>query len=56
MGEGASAPRLLGKPRWLWRSALQNELQYRFGRLFSRPERWMLHLRTASIAWGYLTA
>lgn len=29
-------PRLFGRPRWLWRSALENEARYRYGR-FSAP-------------------
>lgn len=46
--------RLFGKPRWLWRSAIQNEVGFRVGRLLARPERWVANLRAASIAWGAL--
>lgn len=48
------APRLFGKPRWLWRSALENEARYRFGRLFGPPEEWVLKLKLASVTWGQL--
>lgn len=53
-GEPAAGPRVLGKPRWLWRSALENEVRYRFGRLFGPPERWVLSLKLASVTWGQL--
>jgi GT2 family glycosyltransferase len=50
----AAAARMLGKPRWVWRSAIQNEIRYRIGRPFGRPEQWIQYLRDASIAWGWL--
>lgn len=50
----SAAPRLFGKPRWLWRSALENEARYRFGRLFGPPEEWVLRLKLASVTWGQL--
>jgi glycosyltransferase involved in cell wall biosynthesis len=47
-------PRLFGKPRWLWRQAVQHELQYRFHRLFSKPETWTRVLITTATVWGKL--
>jgi glycosyltransferase involved in cell wall biosynthesis len=52
--EPPATPRLFGKPRWYWRSAIQNEAQYRIGRAFGRPEKWVPKLRDASVAWGRL--
>lgn len=53
--EGRSqGPRLFGKPRWMWRSALQNEARYWFSRGFQPPEQWVLSLKLASITWGQL--
>jgi glycosyltransferase involved in cell wall biosynthesis len=46
------APRLFGRPRWMWRSALENETRYRLGRLFGAPEQWVLSLKNASVMWG----
>lgn len=51
-GGPAPAPRLFGKPRWLWRSALENEARYWYGRWFAPPEQWVLSLKLASVTWG----
>ncbi len=47
--------RLFGKPRWLWRQALEAELGYWFHRLLNRPEAWANDLRKASEAWGQMS-
>jgi glycosyltransferase involved in cell wall biosynthesis len=49
-------PYLLGRPRWAWRQAVHQELLYRVTRRAAAPERWALHLRLASEAWGRLRA
>jgi glucosyl-dolichyl phosphate glucuronosyltransferase len=51
-GQQSPAPRLFGRPRWMWRSALENEARYRFSRLFGPPEQWVLSLKNASVIWG----
>jgi len=62
-GNGASAalthqsngePMLLGRPRWVWREALEQELAYRLRRISAPPEVWSEHLRRSSLAWGML--
>jgi glycosyltransferase involved in cell wall biosynthesis len=52
--EAHGVPQLLGRPRWLWRSAVEHEIRYRVGRLFQQPEQWVASLRAASTAWGSL--
>lgn len=47
---------IAGRPRWVWRMALQHELLYRLTRPFAAPERWARHLRHASSGWGLLRA
>ena len=63
LGNGASLaivweprgePLLLGRPRWVWREAVQQELAYRIRRLYAAPEVWSEHLRRSSVAWGVL--
>jgi glycosyltransferase involved in cell wall biosynthesis len=49
-------PKLLGRPRWAWRVAIENELLYLVTRPFGSPERWLAHLRRASEGWGLLRA
>lgn len=44
----------LGRPRWVWREALSQELAYRARRLYASADVWSVHLRRASIAWGLL--
>jgi glucosyl-dolichyl phosphate glucuronosyltransferase len=46
---------LFGRPRWLWREAVQEEVRYWLGRAVSRPETWIEHLIRASRAWGRLS-
>lgn len=48
------SPKLFGRPRWLWRSAVQNEFSYRIRRCLSSPEKWINALIESSIAWGQL--
>ena len=50
--ERSPAPRLFGKPRWMWRSVLVSEARYRYGRWFAPPEQWVLRLKLASVMWG----
>ena len=47
---------LFGRPRWIWRAAVQAELSYAFHRLFSPPEIWIEDLMRASTLWGKLFA
>jgi len=47
-------PLWLGRPRWVWREALSQELAYRARRLYASADVWSVHLRRASIAWGML--
>jgi glycosyltransferase involved in cell wall biosynthesis len=51
-----NGPRLLGKPRWLWRRIVTVEISYRIHRLISGPEIWINHLINAGTAWGMLSA
>jgi glycosyltransferase involved in cell wall biosynthesis len=51
-GERANAPRLFGKPRWMWSEAIRTEARYRFERVFQSPEQWVPSLRDASVMWG----
>lgn len=51
---GAACPAWCGRPRWLWRSALQNELSFRLRKCLLPPEKWISALIDASIAWGDL--
>jgi hypothetical protein len=51
-----ATPRLLGRPRWLWREALEAELRYRLRRLTASPPVWIEDLKRASMAWGQLRA
>jgi glycosyltransferase involved in cell wall biosynthesis len=62
-GQGASmeieAPpgtrMLWGRPRWLWREAVEAEVRYRMGRARGRPNEWIRDLKRASVARGRLT-
>jgi len=62
-GQGASLARtppepgtkmLWGRPRWLWREAVQAELMYRTRRLHAAPTQWVADLKRASVARGRL--
>jgi glycosyltransferase involved in cell wall biosynthesis len=44
----------LGRPLWLWREAIVNELDYQLRRPFTSPAVWGSHLRRATTAWGQL--
>lgn len=45
---------LFGRPRWLWRTAVEQELLYRMKRVVAPPKAWAPHLREASEGWGAL--
>ena len=45
---------LFGRPRWLWREAIAQELAYQLRRVYARPDQWSEHLRRASVARGML--
>ena len=45
---------LWGRPRWMWRSALEAEFAYRVRRLRGRPEVWIEDLIRSSMLWGQL--
>jgi glucosyl-dolichyl phosphate glucuronosyltransferase len=45
---------LLGRPRWVWREAVLQELAYRVRRAYASADVWSVHLRRASVAWGLL--
>lgn len=47
-------PQLLGRPRWLWRSLLENELKFWATCWWAGPGIWLPYLRDASIARGGL--
>jgi glycosyltransferase involved in cell wall biosynthesis len=47
-------PEVFGRPRYLWRQALESEARYRGGRLFRSPEVWIQHLAEAAQAWGQM--
>jgi len=49
-----TSTRLLGKPRYLWRQAVQAEVRFRIRRMFRPPEVWIEDLITSSISWGAL--
>ena len=51
----ASHPVLLfGRPRWLWREWMQNEMAFFFLRYTAGPSTWLDHLKRASYARGAL--
>src|SRR5258708_35800318 len=47
-------PTVFGRPRWLWRVAIESELRYRVLRWFRPPVKWMGDLVSASTSWGTL--
>ena len=51
---GDRVPKLWGRPRWLWRRAMEAEFSYRIRRLGSGPETWIGDLIEASMLWGQL--
>lgn len=50
----APGPKLFGKPRWVWRQALQAEVLYRITRPWAKPERWLKHLSDSGFARGMI--
>lgn len=51
---GFGGPTLLGRPRWLWRSLVENELKFWATRWLTGPGTWLPYLRNAAIARGAL--
>ncbi|MHB8974345.1 MAG: glycosyltransferase [Pirellulaceae bacterium] len=50
-------PLFFGRPRWIWRKAVEAEVRYRLKRLMCRPSpQWIEDLIEASLAWGQLRA
>jgi glycosyltransferase involved in cell wall biosynthesis len=47
-------PKLFGRPRWLWRQAVEGELRYRLGRILRKPELWVEGLIWSGFARGIL--
>ena len=47
-------PKLFGRPRWVWRQAIEADIKYRFRCMLGRPEVWIEDLKTASHGWGLL--
>ena len=45
---------LFGRPRWLWRHAIQRELLFRVRRIVCTPEAWIEDLISSSVSWGFL--
>jgi len=45
---------LFGRPRFIWRQAIEEEVRYWATRMVSRPETWIQHFIRASLAWGQL--
>lgn len=55
VGEKGEGERLaLGRPLWLWKEALVSEVEYRLGRIFRGPEKWIGAFKSASVARGRL--
>ncbi len=52
--QGGEEKKWFGRPRWLWRHALERELCYRVRRVVGRPAEWVEELVRASMAWGRL--
>jgi glycosyltransferase involved in cell wall biosynthesis len=50
------SPRWLGRPRWMWRQAIEREVTYRIHRLTRGPEVWLRSLEAASECRGTLRA
>jgi Glycosyl transferase family 2 len=62
-GNGLSAARLhpapgrfrmLGSPAWLWRDATMSTVLSLVGLVAHTPDRWLGHMRKASVSWGLL--
>jgi glucosyl-dolichyl phosphate glucuronosyltransferase len=47
-------PGLFDRPLWLWRKAVEAELNYRYHRMVTVPEIWVKDLRQASTYWGQI--
>ncbi|MEQ1757264.1 MAG: glycosyltransferase [Vicinamibacterales bacterium] len=51
-----TTPMLWGRPRWMWRQAVQAEVSYRLARVSGHPHRWLKPFIKASVLWGVLTS
>lgn len=54
VGQPKGAARVFGRPAWMWRQAVENELLYRLWRPTRHALHWVPRLRDASVAWGQL--
>ncbi len=54
--DSPNVPMLFGRPRWLWKRAVEDEMKYRFRRLFCKPQIWVKDLVRSSLQWGQLRA
>ena len=46
--------RLFGRPRWVWRKAIESELLFLVKRYCFKPESWIDNLVEANVCWGIL--
>jgi hypothetical protein len=46
--------KLLGRPLWLWRQAIESELRYQVRRLYAEPGVWVEDLKGARTSWARL--
>lgn len=51
---GDESPLWLGRPRWMWRSLLENEVKFWATRWVAGPETWLPYLKEARVALGAL--
>jgi len=45
---------LFGRPRWIWRQAVEAEIRYQVARVSASSDVWIRHLKVASSSWGRL--
>lgn len=50
----SGGPRLMGRPRWVWRQAVQAEVLFWLTRPWAHPRRWLKHLADSGFAWGMI--
>lgn len=46
--------RLFGRPRWVWRKAVENDMLFYLKKLCCKPEFWIDNLIEANAAWGMI--
>jgi len=49
-------PEVFGRPRYLWRRAIESEGQYYFHRFLTKRGRWVQDLALAADAWGQMSS